>query len=107
MANSIGQAAHSASRSSRYAVPARRAGLANPAPEAASKRCRAKAYAVADEEQLEQLEQLRSALARAYEKRQPFALRLIQAVRDRMSASTQEKPIILTLQIEKKKEDAA
>jgi hypothetical protein len=82
----------------------RRAGLANPAPEAASKRCRAKAYAVADEEQLEQL---RSALARAYEKRQPFALRLIQAVRDRMSASTQEKPIILTLQIEKKKEDAA
>jgi hypothetical protein len=104
VANSIGQAAHSASRSSRYAVPARRAGLANPAPEAASKRCRAKAYAVADEEQLEQL---RSALARAYEKRQPFALRLIQAVRDRMSASTQEKPIILTLQIEKKKEDAA
>jgi hypothetical protein len=59
---------------------------------------------VADDEQLEQL---RSALARAYEKRQPFALRLIHAVRERMSASTQEKPIILTLQIEKKKEDAA
>ena len=54
----------------------------------------------------EQLEQLRSALARAYEKHQPFALRLIHAIRDRMSASTQEKPIILTLQIEKK-EDAA
>jgi hypothetical protein len=54
----------------------------------------------------EQLEQLRSVLARAYEKRQPLALRLIQEVKDRMSAHPQKKPIIVSLQIEKKKEDA-
>ena len=54
----------------------------------------------------EKLELLRSVLARAYEKRQPFPLKLICAVKDWMNANTQKEPIILTLQIEKK-EDAA
>jgi hypothetical protein len=54
----------------------------------------------------EELELLRSVLARAYEKRQPFPLKLIRAVKDWMGARTQKKSIILTLQIEKK-EDAA
>ena len=54
----------------------------------------------------EQIELLRSVLARAYEKREPFPLSLFHSVKDWMSASTQKKPIILTLQIEKK-EDAA
>jgi hypothetical protein len=47
----------------------------------------------------EQLERLRSVLARAYEKRQPFALRLIHAVKDRMSAHIQKKPIIVSLEL--------
>jgi hypothetical protein len=64
---------------------------------------------VADDESMaddEKLELLRSVLARAYEKRQPFPLKLIHAVKDWMSASFQKKPIIPSLQIEKK-EDAA
>jgi hypothetical protein len=64
---------------------------------------------VADDESMtdnEKLELLRSVLARAYEKRQPFPLKLIHAVKDWMSASTHKKPIILSLQIEKK-EDAS
>lgn len=40
----------------------------------------------------EKLELLRSLLARAYEKRQPFPLRLIRAVKDWMGASTPKKP---------------
>jgi hypothetical protein len=64
---------------------------------------------VADDESTvddEKLELLRSVLARAYEKRQPFPLKLIHALKDWMRASTQKKSIILSLQIEKK-EDAA
>ena len=64
---------------------------------------------MADDESMaddEKLELLRSVLARAYEKRQPFPLKLIHAVKDWMSASFQKKPIIPSLQIEKK-EDAA
>jgi hypothetical protein len=51
----------------------------------------------------EKLELLRSVLARAYEKREPFPLNLIHAVRGWISASTQKKPIVLSLQIEKRK----
>ena len=61
---------------------------------------------MADDESMtddEKLELLRSVLARAYEKRQPFPLRLIHAVKDWMSARPQKKPIILSLQIEKRK----
>jgi hypothetical protein len=63
---------------------------------------------VADDESMlddEKLELLRSVLARAYEKRQPLPLKLIQTVKDWMSVSFQKKPIILSLKIEKK-EDA-
>ena len=64
---------------------------------------------MADDESMaddEKLELLRSVLARAYEKHHPFPLNVIHAVKDWMSASPQKKPIILSLQIEKK-EDAA
>ena len=54
----------------------------------------------------EQLEQLRFVLARAYEKRQLFVLRLIHAVKERMGAHIQKKPIIESLQTERN-EDAA
>ena len=54
----------------------------------------------------EQLEQLRFVLARAYETRRPFVFRLIHAVKERMGAHIQKKPIIESLQIEKN-EDAA
>ena len=54
----------------------------------------------------EQLEQLRFVLARAYEKRQLFVVRLIHAVKERMGAHIQKKPIIASLQTERN-EDAA
>jgi hypothetical protein len=41
---------------------------------------------------------LRSVLAHAYEKRQPFLLRLVQAVKDYVSPRTPRKPIIESLQ---------
>ncbi len=62
-----------------------------------------KGVSVADDEQLEQL---RFMLARAYEKRQPFVFRLIHAVKERMGAHIQKKPIIESLQTERN-EDAA
>lgn len=55
----------------------------------------------------EQLEQLRFVLARAYEKRQLFVFRLIHAVKERMGAHIQKKPIIESLQTERNNEDAA
>jgi hypothetical protein len=39
----------------------------------------------------DELERLRSNLARAYDKRQPFARRLIRALKDRMTARTSKK----------------
>jgi hypothetical protein len=62
-----------------------------------------KGVSVADDEQLEQL---RFVLARAYEKRQLFVVRLIHAVKERMGAHIQKKPIIESLQTERN-EDAA
>lgn len=47
-----------------------------------------------------QLEQLRSVLAHAYEKRQPLAVRMIQAMMARMSAQNRRRPIIESLHIE-------
>jgi hypothetical protein len=55
----------------------------------------------------EKLELLRSVLARAYEKRQPFPLRLVQAVRDHLASRTPRKPIIESLNIIEKNKDAA
>jgi hypothetical protein len=77
--------------------------LANPASAAASKEKVSEAYSVTDDEKLELL---RSTLARAYEKPEPFPLKLIHAVKYWISASTQKKPIILSLQIEKKEDTA-
>jgi hypothetical protein len=54
----------------------------------------------------EEIDLLRSVLARAYEKRQPFLLRLVQAVKDRFGSGTTRKPVIQSLNIAKK-EDAA
>lgn len=57
----------------------------------------------------QQLEQLRSVLAHAYEKRQPLALRMIQALMARMSTQNRRRPIIESLYIEEdqKNKDAA
>ena len=55
----------------------------------------------------DQVDLLRSVLARAYEKRQPFLLRLLQAVMDYVSPSTPRKPVIESLNIMDKKKDAA
>jgi hypothetical protein len=52
----------------------------------------------------EQLEQLRSVLAHAYEKRQSLAVRMIQALMAQMSAHTRKRPIIESLHIEKNEE---
>jgi hypothetical protein len=53
-----------------------------------------------------QVEHLRSALARAHEKRQPLLSRLIQAVRNRLKPFRKKRPLIESLHIQEK-EDAA
>ena len=55
----------------------------------------------------EKLERLRSVLARAYEKRQPFLLRLVQAVKDYVGPRTFRKPIIESLNIIEKNKNVA
>jgi hypothetical protein len=64
---------------------------------------------VADESMTddEKLERLRSVLARAYEKRQPFFLRLVQGVKDYVGPRTFRKPIIESLNIIEKNKNAA
>jgi hypothetical protein len=47
----------------------------------------------------DQIELLRSVLAHAYEKRQPFLLRLVHAVKDYVGPRTQRKRIIESLNI--------
>ena len=47
----------------------------------------------------EQLELLRSVLARAYEERQPLPLRLINTIMDRIVPRTPREPIIMSLNI--------
>jgi hypothetical protein len=54
-----------------------------------------------------QIDLLRTALARAYEKRQPLHLRLIQAIKDCIGPRTSRKPIIQSLGIVEKNKDAA
>jgi hypothetical protein len=55
----------------------------------------------------DQVDLLRSVLARAYEKRQRFPLRLLQALRDYIGPRTLRKPIIESLNITKRKTDTA
>jgi hypothetical protein len=65
---------------------------------------------VADDESMtddEKLELLRSVLARAYEKHQPFPLRLIHAVKDYVGPRTFRKPIIESLNIIEKNKNVA
>jgi hypothetical protein len=52
--------------------------VANPCPVVAIKHASGKGVQVSDD----QIEQLRSVLARAYEKRQPFSSRLVHVVKD-------------------------
>lgn len=52
-------------------------------------------YAMPDD----QIDLLRSVLARAYEKPQPFPLRLVQAVKNYVDTRTPGKPIIESLNI--------
>ena len=42
----------------------------------------------------DQIERLRSVLARAYEKHQPFVLRVAQIVNDHLAPHTPRKPVI-------------
>ena len=51
----------------------------------------------------EEIDLLRSVLARACEKRQPFLLRLVQSVKNRFGSETARKPVIQSLNIDKKK----
>ena len=55
----------------------------------------------------EEIDLLRSVLARAYEKRQPFLMRLVQAVKDYVGPRTPRKPIIESLNIIERKTDTA
>jgi hypothetical protein len=55
----------------------------------------------------DQLDLLRSVLARAYEKRQRLPLRLLQALRDYIGPRTPRKPIIESLNIIERKTDTA
>ena len=55
----------------------------------------------------EELDLLRSVLARAYEKRQPFPFRLVHAMKDYIVPRTPRKPIIETLNSTGKNKDAA
>ena len=54
----------------------------------------------------EEIDLLRSVLTRAYEQRQPFLLRLVQAVKDRFESDTARKPVIQSLNIDKKTDAA-
>ena len=54
----------------------------------------------------DEIDLLRSVLARACEKRQPFLLRLVLAVKDRFGSDTTRKPVIQSLNIDKKKDAA-
>jgi hypothetical protein len=54
----------------------------------------------------DQIDLLRSVLARAYEKPSPFPLRLIEAVQDYIGTRTRRKPIIESLNINEKKDAA-
>jgi hypothetical protein len=55
----------------------------------------------------DQIELLRSALAHAYDERQPFLLRLVQAVKDYVGQRTPRKPIIESLNIIEKNKHVA
>jgi hypothetical protein len=56
----------------------------------------------------DEIDLLRSVLARAYEKRQPFLFSLVQAVKAHMSPSRKpKKPIIQSLNIVENNKDAA
>jgi len=54
----------------------------------------------------DELDQLRSVLAQAYEKRQPFIFRLIQAVKNRLGAGTPKRAIVEPIKIVKEKDAA-
>jgi hypothetical protein len=54
----------------------------------------------------DQLDLLRSVLAHAYEKRQWLPLRILQALRDYIGPRTSRKPIIESLNIERKTDTA-
>lgn len=47
----------------------------------------------------DQIELLRSVLAHAYEKREPFLVRVVQAVKDSVGPRSPSKPIIQSLNI--------
>ena len=55
----------------------------------------------------EEIDLLRSLLAHAYERRQPFLLRLVRAVKDYVGPRPPRKPVIQSLNIIEKKKDAA
>ncbi len=54
----------------------------------------------------DQLDLLRSVLARAYEEPQPFPLRLVRAVKDYIGIRTPRKPLIESLNITERKDAA-
>jgi len=54
----------------------------------------------------DEVDLLRSVLARAYEKPLPFPLRLVEAVQDYLGTHTRRKPIIESLNISEKKDAA-
>jgi hypothetical protein len=54
----------------------------------------------------DQLDLLRSVLARTYEEPQPFPLRLVQAVKNYIGIRTPRKPIIESLNITERKDAA-
>jgi hypothetical protein len=53
-----------------------------------------------------EIDVLRSALSRAYEKPKPFSLRLVEAVKEYIGTHTPRKPIIESLNIGEKKDAA-
>ncbi len=55
----------------------------------------------------QEIDLLRSVLARAYEPRQPFLWRLIQALKYLLRARSPRKPVIESLNIIEKKDDVA
>ena len=54
----------------------------------------------------DEVDLLRSVLARAYEEPSPFALRFVEAVKDYIGIRTPRKPIIESLNISEKKDAA-
>ena len=54
----------------------------------------------------DQIDLLRSVLARAYEEPLPFPVRLVEAVQDYIGTRTPRKPIIESLNISEKKDAA-